>query len=100
MKTAKTATRARASRPSSNAARPSSSAAPTLRTRPSTSAAPTLRTRLRLNVQYATRSRTVPAEARLRTWVRAALRADAEITVRLVGLREGRELNRTYRGKD
>ena len=28
------------------------------------------------------------------------MRADAEITVRLVGTREARELNRTYRGKD
>jgi probable rRNA maturation factor len=51
-------------------------------------------------VQYASRSRTVPAEARIRAWVRAALRADADITVRFVGEREGRELNRTYRGKD
>jgi probable rRNA maturation factor len=32
--------------------------------------------------------------------VRAALRVDAEVTVRVVGTTEGRDLNRTYRGKD
>ncbi len=33
-------------------------------------------------------------------WVRAALLAPAEITVRIVGEDEGRSLNRDYRGKD
>jgi probable rRNA maturation factor len=33
-------------------------------------------------------------------WVKAALFADAELTVRLVDAEEGRTLNRTYRGKD
>ncbi|SEA11401.1 MAG: rRNA maturation RNase YbeY [Paraburkholderia sp.] len=33
-------------------------------------------------------------------WIRAALFADAELTVRLVDAEEGRTLNRTYRGKD
>jgi probable rRNA maturation factor len=32
--------------------------------------------------------------------VRAALDGDADITVRLVGLKEGRDLNSTYRGRD
>jgi probable rRNA maturation factor len=32
--------------------------------------------------------------------IRAALDADAQITVRIVGADEGRELNRTYRHKD
>jgi probable rRNA maturation factor len=32
--------------------------------------------------------------------VRAALRSSAHITVRLVGLKEGRELNRSYRGRN
>jgi probable rRNA maturation factor len=32
--------------------------------------------------------------------MRAALRSDAQINVRVVGLKEARELNRTYRGKD
>jgi len=33
-------------------------------------------------------------------WIRHALAADAEITVRIVGLEEGRALNRDYRQKD
>jgi probable rRNA maturation factor len=33
-------------------------------------------------------------------WVKAALFADAELTVRFVDAEEGRTLNRTYRGKD
>lgn len=33
-------------------------------------------------------------------WVKAALFADAELTVRFVDADEGRTLNRTYRGKD
>ena len=55
---------------------------------------------LELAVQVATSSRTVPEEPRFRDWIRAALTADARVTVRLVGLSEGRALNRTYRGKD
>jgi probable rRNA maturation factor len=33
-------------------------------------------------------------------WIRAALSAPAEITVRIVGAEEGRTLNREYRGRD
>ena len=79
MKTAKGAKRARA-RPTRNSAPPSRA--------------------LRLTVQYATRSRNVPDEAQFRKWVRAALQSVARITVRVVGLKEARELNLTYRGKD
>lgn len=55
---------------------------------------------LRLSVQYATRSRSVPARGRFRKWISAALRKGGQITVRLVDSKEGRELNRSYRGKD
>src|SRR5438309_86882 len=55
---------------------------------------------VQLTVQYATRARPVPSQRNLRKWVKAALRADARLTVRLVGLPEGRTLNRTYRGRD
>ena len=72
-------------------------AAPVPANRRTRSAAPRS---LRLAVQYATASKAVPAAARFRKWVQAALRSDAEITVRLVGTKEGRELNRAYRGKD
>ncbi len=41
-----------------------------------------------------------PKNKRLRKWARAALQQDAEITLRLVGEIEGRQLNRDYRGKD
>jgi probable rRNA maturation factor len=53
-----------------------------------------------LTVQYATRARGVPSERDFRKWVRAAIADEARITVRLVGLTEGRSLNRDYRGRD
>ena len=56
--------------------------------------------KLQLTVQYATRARPLPAERDFRSWVRAALHADARLTLRLVGLAEGRALNRDYRGRD
>ena len=44
----------------------------------------------------------LPTADDVETWVRAALqgREDAELTVRIVGRPESRELNRSYRGKD
>jgi probable rRNA maturation factor len=53
-----------------------------------------------VSVQYATRARNVPSERSFGRWVRAALDADARVTVRVVGMREGRELNRAYRERD
>lgn len=42
-----------------------------------------------------------PSSGDLRRWAQAALQGgDAEVTVRLVGATEGRELNRDFRGKD
>ena len=41
-----------------------------------------------------------PRKKRLREWAQAALQKDADITLRLVGEDEGRQLNRDYRGKD
>ena len=55
---------------------------------------------LSLSVQYAVKPEEAPTRARFRRWVAAALRKDAEITLRLVGEEEGRTLNRDYRGKD
>lgn len=55
---------------------------------------------LSLAVQYAAIARSLPARARVRRWVRAALEHDAQVTLRIVGLAEGRLLNRNYRGKD
>ncbi len=41
-----------------------------------------------------------PKKHQIRRWAQAALQRDVEVTVRLVGEAEGRELNREYRGKD
>ena len=56
--------------------------------------------RLSLAVQYALSPRQLPSRVQFRTWVRAALEHDATVTIRLIGLREGRVLNRSYRKKD
>ncbi len=42
----------------------------------------------------------VPKRPQILTWLKPALFADAELTVRFVDEDEGRTLNRTYRGKD
>jgi probable rRNA maturation factor len=60
---------------------------------------------LRLSLQFAVEARQPAHRAalprhRAARWVRAALEAPAEITVRLVGEAEGRALNLAYRGKD
>ncbi|MCU0898453.1 MAG: rRNA maturation RNase YbeY [Burkholderiales bacterium] len=55
---------------------------------------------LALAVQYAAPRRGLPARARLERWLGAGLRRSAAVTVRFVGAREGRALNRGFRGKD
>jgi probable rRNA maturation factor len=55
---------------------------------------------LALSVQYATTKDNLPSRQRLRVWAKAALLTDAQVTLRLVGGREGRALNRDFRGKD
>ena len=61
---------------------------------------PTTRTRTKnsVAVQYAVPRRGVPGAALLRKWARSA--ASHPVTLRIVGEREGRELNRTFRKKD
>ena len=56
---------------------------------------------LALSLQFAdvTDRATLPRH-KVRRWIRAALDAPAEITVRIVGAEEGRALNREYRAKD
>jgi probable rRNA maturation factor len=58
------------------------------------------RARLSLTVQYAVDGDDLPAPASLRRWARAALTRNAAVTLRFVGTREGRRLNRGFRGKD
>jgi probable rRNA maturation factor len=51
-------------------------------------------------LQIACNAAGIPSRHRLRGWAKAALRRDARLTVRLVGAREGRSLNKRYRGRD
>lgn len=55
--------------------------------------------RLGLTVQYAVKTARLPTRAQFRRWARAALERDARITLRIVGSREGRALNRRFRGR-
>jgi probable rRNA maturation factor len=56
---------------------------------------------LRLSLQMPDgRHRAQLPRHRVARWVRAALLAPAELTVRIVDETEGRQLNRDYRGKD
>jgi probable rRNA maturation factor len=55
---------------------------------------------LTLSVQYGIASERLPSPGRLRRWARAALLSEAQVTLRLVGAREGRALNRAFRGQD
>ena len=55
---------------------------------------------LELIVQRASRAAHIPADARLRTWARAAVTRRALVTLRYVAEAEARRLNRDFRGKD
>ncbi len=56
---------------------------------------------LSLSVQYAdTRLQELITRPKIRRWIKAALFAPAELTIRFVDAAEGQELNRDYRGKD
>ena len=56
---------------------------------------------LQLSLQFAdTGARALLPRHRVARWVRAALRAPGQITVRIVGADEGLALNRDYRGQD
>ena len=59
------------------------------------------RDELELSLQFADAShRAALPRHRVARWLRAALDAPAELTVRIVDEAEGRALNRDYRGKD
>jgi probable rRNA maturation factor len=55
---------------------------------------------LTFSVQYAIANDSLPSRQRFRSWARAALLTDAQVTLRVVGGREARALNRDFRGKD
>ena len=56
--------------------------------------------RLSLVVQFAVAGQSLPLAASVRRWAKAAQERDCNVTVRLVGAREGQTLNGLYRGKD
>ncbi len=53
-----------------------------------------------VNVQFAVATTGLPAAASFRRWARAALDCNARITLRVVGAREARALNKRYRRRD
>jgi probable rRNA maturation factor len=58
-----------------------------------------------VHMRYGVARRGLPSAVSFRRWVEAALagarrRKPAELAIRIVGTREGRALNRDYRGKD
>ena len=56
---------------------------------------------LRLSLQFADpRHRAQLPRHKVARWIRRALDIEGEITVRIVGAEEARELNRSFRGKD
>ena len=55
---------------------------------------------LQLSVQIASEIANIPSKAQFKKWVKAALRVDTEVTIRIVDEDEGRALNLAYRGKD
>jgi probable rRNA maturation factor len=55
---------------------------------------------LALGVQRAVPQTGLPRPATLRRWAASALERDATVTLRFVDGREGRALNRRYRGRD
>lgn len=52
------------------------------------------------DIQIVSRIPGIPAAGHFRRWLKAALPASAEMTLRVVNSTEARALNRTYRGKD
>jgi probable rRNA maturation factor len=60
-----------------------------------------LKPELTLSLQFAdTSHRAQLPRHKVARWIRAALAAPGEITVRIVGAEEGQALNREFRGKD
>ena len=55
---------------------------------------------LSLSVQYASAALHLPTRTQFRRWIKIAVQRNVNITLRIVDEREGRELNKNYRGKD
>jgi probable rRNA maturation factor len=55
---------------------------------------------LSLSVQYACNGDELPSRAQVRRWAKAAMKTEAQVTVRFVDADEGQTLNRKFRHKD
>jgi len=55
---------------------------------------------LDFSLQLASQAADTPAASQFRRWVRAALRVETSLAIRIVDEEEGRKLNASYRGKD
>jgi probable rRNA maturation factor len=55
---------------------------------------------LDFSLQLASQVADIPSAAQFKRWVRAALRVETSLTIRVVDEDEGRQLNASYRGKD
>lgn len=55
---------------------------------------------LDFSLQVATDAINVPSLSQFKRWIRASLRVDTSLTIRIVDADEGRQLNASYRGKD
>ena len=51
-------------------------------------------------MQYGCADERLPDRSQVRRWVKAALETDVQATIRFVDAKEGRTLNRDFRGKD
>ncbi|MDT7849799.1 rRNA maturation RNase YbeY [Methylophilus sp. VKM B-3414] len=55
---------------------------------------------LDFSLQVATPAEDVPSASQFKRWIRASLRVDTSLTIRIVDAEEGQQLNANYRGKD
>jgi probable rRNA maturation factor len=55
---------------------------------------------LDFSLQLASAAADIPAVAQFKRWVRAALRVETSLTIRIVDEAEGQQLNAAYRGRD
>ncbi|TXI44005.1 rRNA maturation RNase YbeY [Methylophilus sp.] len=55
---------------------------------------------LDFSLQLASTATDIPTSAQFKSWVRAALRVETSLTIRIVDEEEGRQLNAAYRGRD
>lgn len=55
---------------------------------------------LDFSLQLASQAAGIPSASQFRRWVRAALRVETSLAIRIVDEEESRQLNASYRGKD